>query len=101
VEDSLDGLNAKQAQKFCGCCVRFGKLPQVPKQYFKKLEGTDRFGRCAPGFGGTPFGCWGPGIRAAGHPNERICEEDAKDAGTRDRVGVAAQTGSPEPEKMI
>jgi hypothetical protein len=41
------------------------------------------------------------GYGAVGHPDEWVCEEDAKDAGTRGRVGRAAQTGSPEPEKMI
>lgn len=40
VEEFLDSLNGKQAQKVVWVLRLIEELPQVPTQYFKKLEGT-------------------------------------------------------------
>lgn len=41
VEQFLDSLTAKQAQKVTWVLQLVETLPLIPKQYFKKLEGTD------------------------------------------------------------
>ena len=43
VEEFLDSLNGKQAQKVLWVLRAVRELPQVPKQYFKKLEGPAGF----------------------------------------------------------
>jgi phage-related protein len=40
VEEFLDSLNAKQAQKVVWVLQLVEELPQIPIQYFKKLEGS-------------------------------------------------------------
>ena len=40
VEEFLDSLGAKQAQKLLWVLRAVKELPRVPQQYFKKLEGT-------------------------------------------------------------
>ena len=72
-----------QAQKVLWVLRAVRELPQVPKQYFKKLEGTADLWEVRAEFGGDAFrllGFWDAG--AAGHPDEWVCQEDAKDAGT-------------------
>jgi phage-related protein len=64
VEEFLDGLNAKQAQKVLWVLKAVQELPQVPKQYFKKLEGTDDLWEVRAEFGGDAFrllGFWEAG----------------------------------------
>lgn len=64
VEDFLDSLNAKQAQKVLWVLKVVQELPQVPKQYFKKLEGTDDLWEVRVEFGGGAFrllGFWDEG----------------------------------------
>jgi hypothetical protein len=63
VEDFLDSLNAKQAQKVLWVLKAVQELPQVPKQYFKKLIGTDGLWEVRAEFGGDAFGCWAFGTR--------------------------------------
>jgi len=64
VEDFLDSLNAKQAQKVLWVLKAVQELPQVPKQYFKKLEGTGDLWEVRAEFGGDAFrllGFWDEG----------------------------------------
>ena len=41
IEDFIDDLNARQAQKVTWVLRLIEELDQIPKQYFKKLSGTD------------------------------------------------------------
>ena len=52
----LDGLNAKQVQKVLWVLRAVRELPQVPKQYFKKLDGTADLWEVRAEFGGAAFG---------------------------------------------
>ena len=52
VEEFLDSLGAKQAQKVLWVLRAVRELPRVPQQYFKKLEGTDDVWEVRAGFGG-------------------------------------------------
>jgi phage-related protein len=64
VEEFLDGLNAKQAQKVLWVLRAVRELPQVPKQYFKKLAGTADLWEVRAEFGGDAFrllGFWDTG----------------------------------------
>lgn len=64
MEEFLDGLNAKQAQKVLWVLRAVRELPQVPKQYFKKLEGTADLWEVRAEFGGDAFrllGFWDAG----------------------------------------
>lgn len=64
MEEFLDELNAKQAQKVLWVLKAVQELPQVPKQYFKKLEGTDDLWEVRAEFGGDAFrllGFWDAG----------------------------------------
>ena len=64
MEEFLDELNAKQAQKVLWVLKVVQELPQVPKQYFKKLEGTDDLWEVRAEFGGDAFrllGFWDAG----------------------------------------
>lgn len=64
MEEFLDSLNAKQAQKALWVLKAVQELPQVPKQYFKKLEGTDDLWEVRAEFGGDAFrllGFWDEG----------------------------------------
>jgi phage-related protein len=63
-EEFLDSLNAKQAQKVLWVLKAVQELPRVPKQYFKKLEGTDDLREVRAEFGGDAFrllGFWDAG----------------------------------------
>ena len=55
VEKFLDGLGSKQAQKVVWVLKLVKELPLVPKQYFKKLEGTDELWEVRAEFGGDAF----------------------------------------------
>lgn len=64
MEEFLDSLNAKQTQKILWVLKVEQELPQVPKQYFKKLEGTDDLWEVRAEFGGDAFrllGFWDAG----------------------------------------
>ena len=64
VEEFLDGLPSKQVQKVAWVLRLVKELPLVPKQYFKKLEGTDDLWEVRAGFGGEAFrllGFWDAG----------------------------------------
>ena len=64
VEEFLDGLGPKQAQKVAWVLKLVKELPLVPKQYFKKLEGTGELWEVRAEFGGDAFrllGCWDAG----------------------------------------
>jgi phage-related protein len=64
VEEFLDLLNAKQAQKVLWVLRAVQELPLVPQQYFKKLEGRDDLWEVRAGFGGDAFrllGFWDAG----------------------------------------
>lgn len=64
MEEFLDSLNAKLTQKVLWVLKVVQELPQVPKQYFKKLEGTDDLWEVRAEFGGDAFrllGFWDAG----------------------------------------
>ena len=64
MEEFLDSLNAKQAQKILWVLKAVQELPQVPKQYFKKLEGPGDLWEVRAEFGGDAFrllGFWDAG----------------------------------------
>jgi phage-related protein len=64
VEDFLDGLGPKQAQKVVWVLKLVRELPLVPKQYLKKLEGVDELWEIRAEFGGDAFrllGFWDAG----------------------------------------
>lgn len=55
VEEFLDSLNSKQAQKVVWVLQLVEELERVPLQYFKKLEGTDDLWEIRAQFGGNTF----------------------------------------------
>jgi phage-related protein len=55
VEDFLDQLGAKQAQKVLWVLRAVRDLPRVPQQYFKKLADTDDLWEVRAEFGGDAF----------------------------------------------
>jgi phage-related protein len=64
VEEFLDTLNAKQAQKVLWVLKVVQELPRVPVQYLKKLEGTEDLWEVRAEFGGDAFrllGFWDAG----------------------------------------
>lgn len=64
VEEFIDNLGPKQAQKLAWVLKLVKELPIVPKQYFKKLEGTDELWEVRAEFGGDAFrllGFWDAG----------------------------------------
>jgi phage-related protein len=64
VEEFLDSLNAKQVQKVLWVLKAVQELPRVPRQYLKKLEGTDDLWEVRAEFGGDAFrllGFWDAG----------------------------------------
>jgi phage-related protein len=64
VEEFLDGLGSKQAQKVAWVLKLVKELPLVPKQYLKKLEGADELWEIRTEFGGDAFrllGFWDAG----------------------------------------
>jgi phage-related protein len=64
VEEFLDSLGAKQAQKVLWVLRAVRELPRVPRQYFKKLEGTDDLWEVRAEIGGDAFrllGFWDEG----------------------------------------
>src|ERR1017187_9509933 len=64
VEEFLDGLGPKQAQKVAWVLKLVKELPLVPGQYLKKLKGADEFGEVPAEFGGDAFrllGFWDAG----------------------------------------
>ena len=64
VEELLDGLGSKQAQKVAWVLRLVKELQLVPKQYLKKLEGTDGLWEVRAEFGGDAFrllGFWDAG----------------------------------------
>jgi phage-related protein len=64
VEEFLDSLEPKQAQKILWVLRAVKELPMVPRQYFKKLEGTDDLWEVRADFGGDAFrllGFWDAG----------------------------------------
>ena len=64
VEEFLDGLGPKQAQKVAWVLKLVQELPLVPKQYLKKLEGPDGLWEVRAEFGGDAFrllGFWDAG----------------------------------------
>ena len=63
-EEILDSLGTKQAQKVLWVLRAVRELPQVPKQYFKKLKGTAELWEVRAEFGGDAFrllGFWDTG----------------------------------------
>jgi phage-related protein len=64
VEEFLDSLNTKQAQKVLWVLKVVQELPRVPVQYFKKLEGTEDLWEVRAEFGGDAFRL--PGFWEAG-----------------------------------
>ena len=64
VEEFLNGLDPKQAQKVAWVLKLVKELPLVPKQYLKKLEGADELWEVRAEFGGNAFrllGFWDAG----------------------------------------
>ncbi len=64
MEEFFDGLGSKQAQKVAWVLRLVKDLPIVPRQYFKKLEGTDDLWGVRAEFGGDAFrllGFWDAG----------------------------------------
>ena len=64
VEEFLDALDPKPAQKVAWVLKLVRELPFVPRQYFKKLEGPDDLWEVRAEFGGDAFrllGFWDAG----------------------------------------
>lgn len=64
VEEFLDTLGPKQAQKVVWVLKLVKELALVPKQYFKKLEGSEELWEVRAEFGGDAFrllGFWDAG----------------------------------------
>ena len=64
VEEFLDSLDAKPAQKVLWVLRAVRELQRVPQQYFKKLEATDDLWEVRAEFGGNAFrllGFWDEG----------------------------------------
>jgi len=64
VEGFFDELGPKQVQKVLWVLKLVKELPLVPKQYLKKLEGTDELWEIRAEFGGDAYrllGFWGSG----------------------------------------
>jgi phage-related protein len=64
VEEFLNGLGPKQAQKVAWVLKLVRELPLVPKLYLKKLEGSDELWEVRAEFGGDAFrllGFWDAG----------------------------------------
>ena len=64
VEEFIELLGPKQAQKIAWVLRLVKELPIVPKQYFKKLGGTDDLWEVRAEFGGDAFrllGFWDAG----------------------------------------
>jgi phage-related protein len=64
VEEFLDDLGPKQAQKVAWVLKLVKELPLVPKQYLKKLESPDELWEVRAEFGGDAFrllGFWDAG----------------------------------------
>ena len=64
VEEFLDSLGPKQAQKVAWVLQVVRELPRVPQQYLKKLEGTEDLWEVRAEFGGDAFrllGFWDSG----------------------------------------
>lgn len=64
VEEFLDALGPKPAQKVAWVLKLVQELPMVPKQYLKQLEGTDDPWEVRAEFGGDAFrllGFWDAG----------------------------------------
>jgi phage-related protein len=64
VEEFLNSLNAKQAQKVLWVMRVVQELPRVPVQYLKKLEGREDLWEVRAEFGGDAFrllGFWDAG----------------------------------------
>lgn len=55
VEEFLDSLTAKQAQKVTWVLQLVETLPLIPKQYFKKLDGTNDIWEVRIDQGGNTF----------------------------------------------
>ena len=55
VEEFLNSLNGKQAQKIVWVLKLIEELPVVPPQYFKKLVNTDDIWEARAGYGGEIF----------------------------------------------
>ncbi len=64
VEEFLDRLDPKQAQKVAWVLKLVKEMPRVPRQYLKKLEGGDELWEVRAEFGGNAFrllGFWDSG----------------------------------------
>lgn len=64
MEEFLDGLGPKQAQKVAWVLKLVKELPLVPRQYLKKLEGADELWEVRSEFGGDALrllGFWDAG----------------------------------------
>ena len=46
VEEFLDSLRSKEAQKILWVLKLIGELERIPSQYFKKLSGSDEIWEC-------------------------------------------------------
>lgn len=55
VEKFLDGLSGKEAQKVVWVLQLIEEMPRVPRQYFKKLTGTDDLWEVRVQFSGNIF----------------------------------------------
>ena len=64
MEEFLDRLGSKQAQKVAWVLRVVKEMPMVPRQYFKKLEGADELWEVRAEFGGDAYrllGFWDAG----------------------------------------
>ena len=64
VEEFLDGLGPKQAQKVAWVLKLVKELPLAPKQYLKNLKVRTNFGKSARSLAAMRSGCWAFGTRA-------------------------------------
>jgi hypothetical protein len=84
IEDFLDSLNSKQAQKVVWVLRLIEELEIVPRQYFQKMVNTDDLWEVRVQFGGNIFrllGFFEHGTLLI--PDTRLCQENPEDSGAR------------------
>jgi len=84
VEEFLDSLPAKEAQKLTWVLKIIEELPRVPKQYFKKLSNTDDIWEVRISVGGNIFrilGFWdGPKLIVLTHAFQKKTQKTPRQA---------------------
>lgn len=93
VEEFLESLSGKQAQKVVWVLRLIKELERVPEQYLKKLASTEDLWEIRAQHGGNAFRLLGFFDGAEKMVLvERLCQKVAEDAEARDRARRATQT---------